>query len=133
MLHHWFYVSASRLGRDDCEVQVQHIVNVSKRRNAKGGVSGALLFSWDHFVQLIEGPQDAVAQIRASIAHDTRHSQILTLAEGELLNRYFDGWALAYSGRSQFAGRAISKALAHFGESPQRGTDEFLRLLRGFS
>lgn len=131
MLHHWLYVSSSRLARDDCELQVQHIANVSKRRNAACAVTGALLFSVDQFVQLIEGPPNSVAQIRASISQDLRHSDVITLADGELPERNFEGWALAYNGRSQFVGKAINKALTHFNESRDRGRNELLRLIKG--
>jgi len=133
MLHHWLYVSSSRLARDDCEVQVQHIVNVSKRRNAACAVTGALLFSGEHFVQLIEGPPNAVAQIRASISQDLRHSYVITLGDGESPERNFEGWALAYNGRSQFVGKAITNALRHFDESQNRGRSELLRLIKGFA
>jgi len=133
MLHHWLYASSSRLVGQDCEVQVQHIVNVSKRRNAECAVTGALLYSGEHFVQFIEGPPNSIAQIRMSISQDSRHSHVVTLADGESPERNFEGWALAYNGRSQFVGKAITKALKHFDESRDRGRSELLRLIKGFA
>lgn len=133
MLHHWLYVSSSSVPRDDCEIQVQHIVNVSKRRNAECAVTGALLFSGDHFVQLIEGPSISVAQIRASILQDPRHSDVMTIDDGELLERNFEGWALAYNGRSQFIDKTITKAVMHCNDSRDRGKSELMRLIAAFA
>lgn len=132
-LQSWLYISSCTLARDDCDFQVQHIVNVSKRRNADMAITGALIFSGDHFLQRIEGPPDSVAAVKGSILADPRHSQIRTLAEGFVEERAFDGWALAYGARSQYVETAIAKGLKRFDESEQSGAEHFLRLLRIFA
>jgi hypothetical protein len=131
-LQFWFYLSSSALARTEWEVHIQQIVNVSKRRNAESHVTGALMFSGDHFLQHIEGPAASVAQIKASILDDPRHVQIRTLGEGALQTRAFGGWALAYGGRSQFVESAIAKSLKRF-ESRDAASDDFLRLLKVFA
>lgn len=132
-LQSWLYISSCMLARDDCDFQVQYIVNVSKRRNADLTITGALIFSGDHFLQRIEGPPDSVAAVKRSILADPRHSRIRTLAEGFMEERAFDGWALAYGGRSQFVEKTIAKTLKRFDESAQSGAEDFLRLLRVFT
>lgn len=132
-LQFWLYLSSSELTRGDCDFQVQHIVNVSKRKNAELTVTGALIFSGARFLQHIEGPVESVVLIREAIMTDPRHSHVMTLAEGGLQDRAFDGWALAYGGRSQFMESAITKALRRFDESADDGTDDFQRLLKVFA
>jgi hypothetical protein len=57
------------------------ICKVSRKRNAERALTGVLLFDGDRFCQLLEGPADAVAQARQSIAKDSRHEILTTLVD----------------------------------------------------
>jgi hypothetical protein len=57
------------------------ICQVSRRRNAGLSLTGVLLFDGHRFCQLLEGPADAVAQVRQSIASDPRHEFMSVLVD----------------------------------------------------
>lgn len=57
------------------------ICKVSRKRNAEHSLTGVLLFDGHRFCQLLEGPADAVAQLRQSIAHDPRHEFMTVLVD----------------------------------------------------
>ena len=66
----------------------------ARKRNSSLGVTGALLCRDDIYIQLLEGEQDAVAEIYDSILNDDRHVDIRELAARETVTRMFPGWAM---------------------------------------
>lgn len=107
MFKTWLYISVSALPADAYAMVLDAIVEVSRRRNADLGVTGALLFSGSRFAQLIEGPADSVAILRAAIERDVRHRNVTTIEAGAVDDRLFEGWSLAYSGQSTFVDREL--------------------------
>jgi hypothetical protein len=105
----WLYISVSALPADAQAVAVNSIVDVSRNRNADLGVTGALIFSGSRFAQLVEGPADSVAIIRAAIERDVRHRTVTTIEAGTVDGRLFEGWSLAYSGHSTFVDRELRR------------------------
>jgi len=97
------------------EEELARIVDVSRIRNARMSVTGALLFTGVRFAQCIEGPETGVAAIRQSIASDTRHAAVTTLMEGPIAQRRFSDWSLAYAGPSPSVRTAINRAMREAG------------------
>ncbi len=80
------------------KTEVKALVHVSRIRNAAENVTGALVFTEEHFAQTIEGPVAAVRAIMESIRRDSRHSSIVMLHDGPIPRRRYSRWSLAYHG-----------------------------------
>jgi hypothetical protein len=64
-----------------------------------------------NFAQILEGPPDAIAELKRCIQADNRHSDIRTIEIGQLKTRRFSDWSLAYAGPSVFVKRITDDML----------------------
>ncbi len=55
-----------------------------------------LLFRNGYFLQLLEGPDQAVAPKKATIKHDDRHTKVTVLTEELIEERQFPEWTMGY-------------------------------------
>ncbi len=76
--------------------QLQELLGKSRDYNAGYGITGLLLYSEGCFVQVLEGPEDAVRALYAKIQQDPRHTQVLTVREGPGPHRYFADWSMDF-------------------------------------
>lgn len=130
MLRRYMYLSHAvpGFGTDD----LHRLVEKSQQRNARNGVTGLLIFAEGHFMQFIEGPEAAIAQLRSLIQADPDHTDITELRYTMASQRLFDGWALA---SDRLAGReALSLQVArHLARLEWAGEDlEVLTMLGRF-
>ncbi|MGL3822989.1 BLUF domain-containing protein [Sphingopyxis sp. R3-92] len=125
----WMYVSRAHVPRECADEVIDAIVAVSRPRNAALQVTGALVFSGDSFAQIIEGPAEAVAELRACISRDSRHRELLTLVDGERSSRDFADWSLAYSGTALFVARELERIRADMHSEPHQSQRDLRRLL----
>ena len=72
------------------------ILQSSRRRNARLGVTGLLLYDAAQFFQLIEGEDEVVDSLFRNIAADTRHRDVRVLSEGPIARRAFSSWTMGY-------------------------------------
>lgn len=71
------------------------ILTVSRFNNARDGITGALICRGDLYVQLIEGPDAAIAATYARIVADTdRHVDVQPLISHSVSERMFPKWAM---------------------------------------
>jgi Sensors of blue-light using FAD len=71
------------------------ILTVSRFNNARDGITGALICRGDLYLQLIEGPDAAIAATYARIAGDAdRHVNVQPLVSRPAADRMFPGWAM---------------------------------------
>lgn len=77
---------------------VRAILDVSRSRNARLGVTGALAFNGTNFIQVLEGRRSAVLEVYGSIERDPRHADVLVVEQGPVARREFADWAMAYVG-----------------------------------
>ncbi|MCG7625262.1 MULTISPECIES: BLUF domain-containing protein [Bacteria] len=63
------------------EAKTAAIVEKSRRKNAACGLTGALVFSDGAFLQILEGPEAAVAARFAAIRTDARHHDITVISD----------------------------------------------------
>ncbi len=77
---------------------VRRILAVSRRNNARDGITGGLLFSEGCFAQVLEGPLDAVEGAFERIQCDERHSDVTVLQSGPIAARDFPDWSMAFAG-----------------------------------
>ncbi|WP_161993780.1 BLUF domain-containing protein [Muricoccus nepalensis] len=99
-LHRLVYVSRNLLAGSpgETEAEVLGILAVSRRNNARVGITGALLFSTDCFAQVLEGPLAAVQATFERIQCDQRHTDTVVLSCEAVAGREFAGWSMAYAG-----------------------------------
>jgi hypothetical protein len=70
------------------------ILIVSRRNNARDGVTGALICRGDLYLQLLEGPQEMVERAFQRIEWDRRHLEVKLLSRRNVTERLFPGWAM---------------------------------------
>ena len=99
-LHRLVYCSRNALADAHADVarEVEHILAVSRRNNARDGITGALLYGEGCFAQVLEGPPAAVERTFERIRYDFRHADVLVLARGAVQARLFEDWSMAYGG-----------------------------------
>jgi FAD-dependent sensor of blue light len=98
--HTLIYVSHSNGSLHDgpANEAVRGILDQSRSRNARLGVTGALLFTGSCFCQVLEGSRDAVDEIFDSIQRDQRHRNVSLLSFRPTSSRLFPQWSMAYAG-----------------------------------
>lgn len=81
LLHRIIYFSEIAIpDEDDLETQLNRILNSASRRNARLGVTGALIVTNKHFIQVLEGGRRQLSYLVTLIGGDTRHKNF-TLAQ----------------------------------------------------
>ena len=88
------YVSTSvrPIGEDDLTV----LLDQSRHNNALFGVTGFLWSDGRRFLQVLEGPDDSIAETYERIANDDRHRDLLVLRDERIDDRQFGDWSMAY-------------------------------------
>ena len=119
-------------GEEEQKAAVAGILAVSKRNNARVGVTGALLFNRGSFAQVLEGSKAAVETTFERIQRDTRHSDVAVLQCEPVTARAFPNWSMGFIGDSP-RGRALWTEVARatdFDLSRLEGNVLFMTLLR---
>lgn len=88
------YVSAATRLLDDAELE--GLLRGAREHNARQGITGILLYGDGNFMQLLEGPAEAVDALYASIRRDPRHHMVTTVLEERGRAREFAEWSMAY-------------------------------------
>lgn len=89
------YCSKPRLSDGGQAEVLAAIMESAARHNSRNAITGCLGYSRDWFIQVIEGPEAAVAETYARIGHDNRHSGVRTLLTREIRSRSFPEWSMA--------------------------------------
>lgn len=72
------------------------ILRVSRRNNARDGVTGLLYADGRRFLQALEGDPHAVEAAFARISKDPRHRAVVILSRREVDAREFGEWEMAH-------------------------------------
>jgi hypothetical protein len=87
------------LSRDRMRLQdIDDLVTASALRNARHGITGALLFGGGHFLQVLEGSPEAVEALLGRIALDPRHTDFEVLLRRPVSSRQFMNWGMVLVG-----------------------------------
>lgn len=94
--------------------EVDRMLATARRRNPEAGVTGALLFNEDWFVQLLEGDREAVHATYHRIAADPRHEAVELLVDTRNPTRLFPEWSMGFVGdapamRQRFSDSPLAK------------------------
>lgn len=82
--------------RDLDRAELLGLLRQARARNLGQRVTGMLLYRHGRFLQLLEGAQDDVRSVYASIAADPRHRDVTTLSERRRVLRQFPSWTMAF-------------------------------------
>ncbi|OUE07395.1 hypothetical protein C5B94_14890 [Clavibacter michiganensis] len=66
------------------------------RNNERAGLTGLLLHRDGRFMQVLEGPDDAVEAVFATIAADPRHTDVRQLLDERITARRFPAWSMGF-------------------------------------
>ncbi|MFN4282152.1 MAG: BLUF domain-containing protein [Alphaproteobacteria bacterium] len=76
--------------------ELQDLLAISRRNNARAGIGGILLY-WDgNFLQYIEGPREQINLLMTKLAADPLHGGIIVLQRQEIAERAFPDWTMAF-------------------------------------
>ncbi|OYU72744.1 MAG: blue light sensor protein [Alphaproteobacteria bacterium PA3] len=70
------------------------ILSTARRNNPQLGITGALICRHDLYLQLIEGPAEAIDALYARICEDDRHANVELLLTEDMGERMFPNWAM---------------------------------------
>ena len=109
----------------------------SRQRNTRDGISGLLLHRGGNFIQVLEGPPEIVDATYRRIAADARHGGLITLLRRTIPAREFGDWAMGFETMSADMGDALPGFSNFLQEFDRRGPNPddstiILRLLKSF-
>lgn len=94
MVYHLGYVSTQTMPLGSQELL--GLLEAARKRNRGLGLTGVLLHRQDSFFQVLEGESSSVRQVFDSIQRDRRHHRVEVLFEGEIDEREFAEWQMAF-------------------------------------
>lgn len=81
--------------------ELVELLTKSRARNSEAGITGMLLYKDGNFMQVLEGEKEAVLSLHTKIHNDSRHRGLITLLQGELAEREFPDWSMAFRDMSK--------------------------------
>lgn len=114
------------------------ILRQSRINNKLDNVTGLLVFVDGMFLQVLEGQDDSVKKIFERIKADERHQNINILFEGNVEERAFPKWEMAYASPSAkeiaaWSGlhntTTIKDTLSNIGNNPELAPKIFVEIL----
>lgn len=94
MLHRTAYVSAAP--EELAAGELARIIGATRARNPQLGVSGALVYTGTHFLQVLEGPGTPVAALLERIRQDPRHHELVVLIDADCCERWYADCRIGY-------------------------------------
>ena len=76
------------------EQDVADIVNASTQNNPSKDITGCLLEGKNSFLQILEGPSDAIKSLYKTISQDNRHTNVKRLCDEPVDTRLFSHWSM---------------------------------------
>jgi type II secretory pathway component PulM len=113
------YVSRNRLPDGEARLAIRDIERAAQSRNVIDGITGVLLFSGCHFLQVIEGPREKLEHLMQRLTRDPRHSDIKIVLRDAIDQRRYAGWSMRCAEQITYALTFFSRL--HYGFST--GTD----------
>lgn len=110
----YYSLNSIQAQQGSLQQELKSILLSSQRNNPPLGVSGALVFNYHYFAQVLEGDRKAVTDVFCRIAGDSRHSDIVILEAKPIEERLFETWNMGFVG-----GEVSETTLRRFGTSAQ--------------
>ena len=87
-LMHCIYTSVQTYPLSDADLA--QLIQESRVRNQQNGITGILLHVKDTFFQVLEGPQEIIDRLYASILTDPRHTRVTRIIYEPISRRFFN-------------------------------------------
>jgi Sensors of blue-light using FAD len=88
------YVSSANQAFSDGDLMV--LLQQSREKNERLRITGMLLYKDGNFMQVLEGPDDAVTPLYATIESDFRHHGLIELLRRPIQAREFPSWSMGF-------------------------------------
>lgn len=95
---------------------VSELVASCEESNHDAGITGVLLATETHFLQVLEGGVDDVNDLFMHIVRDPRHDDIRLISFDCVDTRLFGGWAMHGVGIFNFNRKLVDDLIDHYGE-----------------
>lgn len=89
------YRSRNMIPVDQRKAELGALFSKARSNNKKQQITGALLIYGDWFAQVLEGAEDPVRAVFATIEADPRHENVAVIQSGVAGERLFSRWAMA--------------------------------------
>ena len=86
------YTSLARLDLEGSDLEDIH--RTAREQTALNGVTGLLVFNGTHFLQIIEGAEEAIAELVAKLRRDPRHTGFEIRDQRKVETRSFPDWSM---------------------------------------
>ncbi len=87
---------SSRAAKDFSDDELAELLDVSRRNNARLGLTGVLLYRDGRFLQYLEGPEPVVSERIDIIAADPRHDDFQIRFRQPISARLFPSWSMGF-------------------------------------
>ena len=104
----WSLVYHSRASKPMSETDLEQLQRSCAARNHAEGLTGLMIYDEGRFFQWLEGPEDRLEKVWASIERDPRHGSIDVLGRHPVTTRCFGEWDMKLSTRSLRTNKAHS-------------------------
>ena len=89
-------VYLSRAGDGFDPDSLDELLALARARNAEQDITGMLLYSEGSFIQVLEGPEQAVQNTFSKIEKDTRHREVKVVLRTHVDERAFAEWSMGF-------------------------------------
>ena len=86
----------SRYNGDNPNGEVSRILTQAQQNNSSKGITGALIFNHNYFLQSIEGARPAINDLLRKLVKDKRHFSLQVVECREVDERRWDKWSMKY-------------------------------------
>ncbi len=121
--------------RDSAREALDAILRVSRTNNQAHAVTGALIASDEHFLQILEGRRADVTRCFGRILRDARHSEVQIVSAGDVRARLFPEWSMHRIHTSEVRRSVIERLVVDGafqpGQAPQARIEELCQALSG--
>lgn len=74
--------------------KIEQLIDVAAVFNQSVGITGVIAFDRARVCQILEGEQEPVESLFASIERDPRHSSVTELSRREIVEKHFADWGM---------------------------------------
>ena len=95
---------------------VNSILSSSSKNNSSNGITGVLVATETHFLQVLEGEFEALNATLERISRDTRHQEVQMISFAEIEERRFSDWSMHGIGLFDLNSELASSLSKKFGD-----------------
>ena len=86
----------SRYNTDNPKGEVTRILTQAQQNNERNGITGALVFNHNYFLQSIEGARPVINELLRKLVKDNRHHSLQVIECREVELRHWSKWSMKY-------------------------------------